>query len=199
MAALSRVLGDAQRYGYLGQGAVADHVRHSLAFMVPDWPLGDVAELGSGGGVPGLVLARATDRSFSLVERGAARAAFLRRAVQVLGLGERVAVVEADAHDVGRDPAHRGRYGVVVARGFAAPAITAECAAPLLREGGRLLVSEPPGGAGVRWDPAVLAKLGLVFVEVVDGVAVLDQVRACPAPYPRRSQVAARRPLWRAD
>ena len=44
------------------------------------------------------------------------------------------------------------QYDAVVARSFASPAVTAECAAPLLRLGGRLIVSEPPE-RGARWQP----------------------------------------------
>ena len=48
----------------------------------------------------------------------------------------RVRVVRARAEVAGRDAALRGRFDVVVARGFGPPAVTAECAAPLLSLGG---------------------------------------------------------------
>ena len=75
-----------------------------------------------------------------------------------------------------------------MARSFGPPAATAECAAPLLRPGGALVVSEPPGGAGDRWDADGLAALGLAreTTEVVGGATFtrLRQVEACPEPIP---------------
>jgi 16S rRNA (guanine527-N7)-methyltransferase len=136
-----------------------------------------------------------------LVEARARRSAFLGEATAALGLEARVAVVEDRAELVGRDPAHRGGYDLVVARGFGPPAVVAECAAPLLRLGGAVVVSDPPGGDASRWPPAGLALVGLEPDGVVREAAAyqrLRQVELCGARYPRRPGVPAKRPLFRS-
>ena len=113
--------------------------------------------------------------------------------------------VAGRAEEVARDPAHRGGYDLVTARSFGAPAVTAECAAPLLRVGGELLVSEPPEATtSERWPRDGLAELGLGGPErqVVDasGVPVhlvrLVLEEACGERYPRRVGVPSKRPLF---
>lgn len=163
---------------------------------------GRVVDLGSGGGVPGLVLAvecwPAT--RMTLLDASQRRCTYLELCVADLDLGARVDVLWARAEDAGRDPERRGAADAVVARSFGPPAATAECAAPLLRIGGALVVSEPPDGRGDRWDEAGLARLGLAREEtiVVEGATFtrLRQVEACPATYPRRAGVPTRRPLF---
>ena len=123
----------------LGPGPVAPQIAHALAFGTVASP---ALDLGSGGGLPGLVLAEADpDSTWVLLDSRSRSVVFLREAVATLGLGDRVEVLEARAEDAGRALSHRGRYHLVVARGFAPPAVTAECAAPLLVAGGRLVVS----------------------------------------------------------
>jgi 16S rRNA (guanine527-N7)-methyltransferase len=175
-------------------------VEHASAFGLDVAPPHRAADLGSGGGVPGLVLACswATSR-WSLIESQHRRAEFLRRAVIHLDLDGRVSVVERRAEDVGRDPEHRGAYDLVVARGFGPPAVVAECAAPLLRRGARLVVSEPPGGEPARWPVEGLRLLGLAVERrrtVPSAFQTLRQVAACPARYPRRPGIPAKRPLF---
>ncbi|MGH8980906.1 MAG: RsmG family class I SAM-dependent methyltransferase, partial [Acidimicrobiales bacterium] len=108
-----------------------------------------VLDLGSGGGLPGLVLAvfwRHT--TLTLLDAQHRSAAFLSEAADRLGLSERVVVLEGRAEELGRRPEWRGGFDVVVARSFARPAVTAECAAPFLRPAGVLVVSEPPAATG---------------------------------------------------
>lgn len=194
------VLARARDLGFLGPGPVEAHIAHAegfaAAFAVPP---GRVADLGSGGGVPGLVLAVLWPGArVVLVDASERRTEFLREAVDGLALGERVRVVRARAEAVGREDGHRCAYDAVVARGFGPPAVTAECAAPLLVVGGALVVSEPPEERP-RWDDAGLAELGMVLGERVEAGAnyqVVRQERACPDRYPRRVGVPAKRPLW---
>jgi 16S rRNA (guanine527-N7)-methyltransferase len=202
MSGLVAVLEEARDRGFLGPGPVAFHVEHAQAFLgaLEAVPSGDAVDLGSGGGVPALVLALARpDLHWVLVEVMAKRAAFLEHAVTTLGLSN--ARVRHERAEEVTDL--RGRQVVVTARSFGRPAVTAECAAPLLRVGGRLVVSEPPASsasdAGGRWDPAGLESLGLGPAMAVPGppaLVVAVQVALCPERYPRRSGVPAKRPLW---
>lgn len=146
-----------------------------------------------------MVLAR--DRPGStwiLLDASATKTAFLSSAIVALGLADRVTVVTGRAEEVGRDPAHRGHYAWVVSRSFARPAVVAECAAPLLEDGGMLLVSEPPEERS-RWSPLAGEQLGLELVETDEApprIAVLQQLGPCPDRFPRRVGIPMKRPLW---
>lgn len=196
---LHRQLERARALGFLGPGPVDDHIDHARGFVrAIAGVVGRVVDLGSGGGVPGLVLAvERPDLDLVLVDAMDKRCRFLEQAVAELGC-ERVEVVQARAEVVGRSPL-RGTADAVVARSFGPPAVTAECAAPLLRVGGHLVVSEPPGATGARWPGAGTALLGLEPTEVLSGpptLQVLEQRTLCDARYPRREGQPAKRPLF---
>ncbi len=158
-----------------------------------------VLDLGSGGGVPGLVLAElAPDLRLVLVDSAVRRCRFLREATAELGLAGRVEVVEERAESAARHPSLREALDAVVVRSFGPPGVTAECAVGFLRLGGSLVVSEPPE-ASVRWPAAELADLGL-------GPAVgcgtgefsfvrLEKIRADDR-WPRRVGIPAKRPRF---
>ncbi len=60
-----------------------------------------VADVGSGGGFPGIPLAvMLPEYSFSLIERSGKKAGFLRSTAAVLGLVDRVEIVESNIEDV---------------------------------------------------------------------------------------------------
>ena len=205
---LLEVLERSRNLGFLGPGSVRIHADHADGFAagitrVPEQFL----DLGSGGGVPGLVLAlRWPESRAVLLDARERRCGFLREAVRDLELGERVVVVWARAEEAGHRDYLRGRFDVVVARGFGPPAVTAECGAPFLRLGGTLAVSEPPEGDEVapfgpssRWVPPGLARLGLaVGRSWTDGYRyqALDQVEPCPPRYSRNPGIPAKRPLF---
>jgi 16S rRNA (guanine527-N7)-methyltransferase len=110
------------------------HVGDSLT-LLPHLPAGPhlVADVGTGGGVPGIALAIARpDARVLLIESTKKKAAFLRSAVQDLQLSN-VTVTDQRAEDVGNSPEHRERYDVVVARAVATLAWLAEWCLPLAR------------------------------------------------------------------
>ena len=82
----------------------------------------------------------------------------------------------------------------------------AECAAPFLRVGGWLIVSEPPGaptaaagpGRPLAGRPARPARAWYPaeFVHEEFGYQVLRQAEPCPERFPRRDGVPAKRPLF---
>jgi len=200
-AALLGALHAGAGIGLLGTAPVEEQVVHARRFgpLIPQGAR--VADLGSGAGLPGLVVAYdREDLCVVLVERSQRRADHLRRQVSALGLGERVQVIEAAAEALGRDPAHRGVYGVVTARSFGPPAVVGECAVGLLGPAGVLLVSEPPGDAGARWAPAASSPLGLVVQAVYEypeaTIAKITTTGPCPEHLPRRAGIPSRRPLF---
>ncbi|CAN5834818.1 hypothetical protein BH24ACT3_BH24ACT3_18350 [soil metagenome] len=197
--ALGQVLTEARRRRFLGPAPIADQIAHALGFLIGPSPRHGV-DLGSGGGLPGLVLAAAwPDSAWTLVDASQRRTTFLAEAAEHLGLSPRVRVEWLRAEELGRLPPHRAAADLVVARSFGAPAVTAECASPLLEPGGRLLVSEPPGGDPSRWPFAGLAALRLEPGPLHRGrftYQELHQVERCPERYPRRVGIPGRRPLF---
>lgn len=203
MATLDVVLEQARALGFLGPGPVAGHIEHAAGFVqaVGDEFPARVVDLGSGGGVPGLVVASAwPEATIWLLDSNERRAVFLTQAAAALGLTDRVVVGHARAEEAGRDLAWRAQADVVLARSFAPPGVTAECAAPLLVLSGRLIVSEPPDEAEVRWPAAPLDQLGLRpagrFEQAFSRFQVLRQDRLCPEDFPRRVGIPAKRPLF---
>lgn len=171
---LNDALGEAQRIGMLGQESLDSVIDRSLGFVksIPADTL-DVIDVGSGGGDPGLVIAECCpELSVTLVDRRAKRTDLLSRLVGRLGLTNRVEVVEADVALLPRRYPGR-QWDVVTSRGFGSPAYTAAHAAGLIREGGCMLVSEPPDSNGDRWRIPEVESLGLVLQAVENGVARL--------------------------
>lgn len=203
-ALLHRLLDTSRALGFLGDAATDQQIAHARGLAAGIGEAERVLDLGSGGGLPGLVVA--VDRpgaTIVLLDGMSRRTAFLQHAAEAVNqAGCGVEVVTARAEEAGRDPALRGCFDVVVARSFGPPAVVAECGAPFLREGGRLMVSEPPGGRPGRWPADGLGSLGLRLVTVdVEPVAraVLVADATCPDRYPRRVGVPSRRPLFHVE
>jgi 16S rRNA (guanine527-N7)-methyltransferase len=193
------VLTRARQLGVLGPGPIEDHLRHAEAYASAVDAPERALDLGSGAGLPGLVLAIGPWPAsvWTLLDASERRCALLLEAVAGLGLDDRVSVRRDRAEAAGRDPGLRSGFDLVVARSFAAPAVTAECAAPFLVLGGRLVVSDPPDPDPNRWPAGPLDELGLEADGNVPGpihLRRLRQARPCPDRYPRR--VPAKRPLW---
>jgi 16S rRNA (guanine527-N7)-methyltransferase len=184
---LTEVLAEARQLGFLGPGPVEAHVEHAQGFLAAAGaPPSRFLDLGSGGGVPGLVLAQAWPASHGVLLDGSdRRTAFLRRAVVQLGLAARARVVTARAEVAGHDPELRFGFDLVVARGFGAPAVTLECGAAFLQPGATLLVSDPPDGEE-RWPDDLVSGLGLVLRPRQGTIRVFNQQGPYPENYPRR-------------
>lgn len=197
---LAQVLDRSRALGFLGPGPTAVHREHGEALLTLLHAIPGAArglDLGAGGGVPGLVVARSLpDWRWTFLDAMEKRTAFLRAAVEDLGMGDRVEVVRARAEVAGRDPAHRGAYDVVTARSFGPPATTAECGAPFIRPGGILVVAEPPDADGSRWDADGLRRLGIDPVPVAVGRWVVLRVERAVDEFPRPNGRPAKRPLW---
>lgn len=200
---LVRVLERSRAVGFLGDGPVVDHIDHALGFAraLPTMPR-HFLDLGSGGGVPGLVLAVVWPGvTATLLDAQEKRCAVLRDAILTLGLTERVSVARGRAEELGRQADLRGQFDLVTARSFGPPAVVAECAAPFLAQDGHLVVSEPPEG-GDRWPAASLAELGLRPEPATDAgtnpvrIRVITQVAPLPDRFPRRVGIPTKRPLF---
>ena len=96
LSGLGEVLLAAREAGFLGPGPIERHLRHAQGFttLVRRELGSDIAhllDLGSGGGLPGLVIAAdCPEVTMVLLEANERRAQFLERAVQRCGLQRRV-------------------------------------------------------------------------------------------------------------
>ncbi len=197
--AVARALAEARALGLLGPGPVDAHERSAQAFAAALGEIdGPALDLGSGGGVPGLLLAALYDDvPWVLLDVNRRRASFLQRSVVSCGFGPRVAVYHGPAEAAAYVPSHRARYAVVVARSFGPPARTAECSVGFLALGGRLAVAEPPPEGRVeRWPAAGLARLGMAVDPVGGDIAVLRRVGEIPEWAPRPTKRQQSDPLW---
>jgi 16S rRNA (guanine527-N7)-methyltransferase len=187
-AALTRVLSEIQRRGAIGRGPIDAAIAHARRFVavLPE-PVSGVdvitVDLGSGGGLPGLVIAvDRPDVRLMLIERREKRADLLRYGVRALDLTDRVEVVAADVETVITSHSHqldrgsvvrgsvvRGSVDVVTARSFAPPLAVLGVAGRLLRPGGTCIISDPPDGRD-RWTSSDLAALSFDDDERHDGV-----------------------------
>lgn len=161
-AALLQALAVIAERGAIGEASLERAVAHAdmYAARVPTDAVA-LADLGSGGGLPGLVVAvRCPWTHITLVERRQKRADLLLRAVRALGVSERVTVLADDVQRLAATSA--GTFDVVTARSFAAPTITLRWASVLLRSGGVLLVSEPPEDDTERWPATELERRGFL-------------------------------------
>lgn len=197
---LLEVLERSRQLGLLGPGPLEQHVAHAHGFRVGfDRPPSRFLDLGSGGGVPGLVLACAwAEAEAVLVDASKRSCDVLWAAITRLSLDERVMVVQARAEEAGRRQELRASCDLVVARSFGRPAVTAECGSPFLRSGGWLVVSEPPGGAA-RWPAEGLSTLGMTrgpAWQAPFSYQALVQSELCPERYPRRVGIVDKRPLF---
>lgn len=118
--------------------------RHALTSLIAlslirDTDDGEVMDVGSGGGFPGIPLKICLPRTpITLVESSRKKALFLQHAVQELGLSG-INVLNERAEMLCRDPAHGGRYVSVTVRAVAHLKEVIRLSLPLLAPGGRLL------------------------------------------------------------
>ena len=164
----------------------------------------EAADVGSGGGFPGLVFA-AVDPAMPvhLVEPLQKRAALLREAALALGL-DNVQVHAVRAEEAARGPL-RDRCGMVTARAVAELRELLEYTAPLATPGGTIVL--PKGSARdaeVREAGAALAALACeveavhpMRPEISDAISVvvIRKIAHTPERYPRRAGMAKKRPL----
>jgi 16S rRNA (guanine527-N7)-methyltransferase len=200
---LLAVLEEARELGLLGPGPVTRQLEHALDLARGVGAFhGRMLDLGSGGGLPGLVLFAGWPAATGvLLDAQRRRCDFLERAVATLDLGDRVEVGCGRAEVLARAPELRAAFDLVVARSFGPPAVTAECSAGFLRRGGELVVTEPPNSeVSDRWEAAGLAQLGFApAVPIREGETGAVRIRlqgAVDERWPRRDGVPGKRPLW---
>lgn len=193
------------------------HILDSLALLqvITDLPTGArVMDVGSGGGLPGMVLAITCPESrFTLLEATGKKAEFLRAVVAALSL-KNVTVLAERAETAGHDRgqkissggltkrvgAHRESYDLVVARAVGRLAMLAELTTPFARTGGRIaLVKGQQADEELAEAGPALHLLKAVHVATIDTptgrLVILEKGAATPRDYPRRDGEPKRAPL----
>jgi 16S rRNA (guanine527-N7)-methyltransferase len=162
-----------------------------------------IADLGAGGGFPGLVLALALpDAHVALVESVGRKVALIRGAIERLALPNATAIqARAEEWAQGIDA-----HDLVTARALAPLPVLVEYAAPLLAVGGSLVAWKGPLEATEEADGrAAAAALGMGDPEMHPvqpfetargrNLYLSSKVRPTPPIYPRRPGMARKRPI----
>jgi 16S rRNA (guanine527-N7)-methyltransferase len=157
-------------------------------------------DVGSGGGLPGLVLACVQpELRIVLVEATGKKARFLAQASAALGL-DRIEVLPQRAEEVGRDPEHRETHDLVTSRAVGALNVLAEYLVPLARPDATILaIKGAKAEEEITEAKQALYKLHTQVLEVVPTptgrVVVMTKTRSTPKAYPRRVGEPKRQPL----
>jgi 16S rRNA (guanine527-N7)-methyltransferase len=153
---------------------------------------GPIADVGSGGGAPGVPLAAAfPERTVTLIESQARKCRFLVRLEKEFP-NLRVVCGRAEEQEI-------DLFGVVVAKALAPPPVALEWCLPLVK----------PGGAAILFTGALEQNLGGVANRLGGGapeshrvegareryLVVVPKLEPTPPGFPRRLGVARKRPL----
>lgn len=185
-----------------GDEAWMRHVFDALTLLPFLAPAQGVIDIGTGAGIPGMVLAICRpDLSFTLLDAAGKKCRFLREVVDHLELSN-VTVLHARAEDIGRDPELRERADLVLARAVSELAVLLEFCMPLVKPGGRFLAMKGERYAKELAEAeSAMQALAIAAPEVHPAVAgpgvqlvFLKQTKT-PERYPRRSGMPKKRPL----
>jgi 16S rRNA (guanine527-N7)-methyltransferase len=164
-----------------------------------------LVDIGSGAGLPALVLALALPHATIVaVESQRKKCAHIGRSAEALSLGN-VEVYCVRAEEYGRT-AGRGAHDVAVSRALAALSVVAEYSLPALAVGGTMVAMKGAISDQERTQAErALAILGADPLEAVRmqpflgaqnrWIYLARKVRATPSEYPRRPGIPAKRPL----
>ena len=192
------------------------HIRDSYAgASVPELTrAGRIADVGSGAGLPGLVLAAALpEAQVTLIESVAKKCEFIAEAIERMELDNAAVVCERAedwglrAHEgAGAGPGGRESYDAVTARAVGSLPELAELASPLLREGGCLVAWR--GARDPADEAAAAAAVARTAVEPVEirpvtpyegsrerHIHLLRKNGPTSNDLPRRPGMAARKPF----
>ncbi len=163
-----------------------------------------IADIGSGAGFPGLVLAVAMpDTTVDLVESVGRKCDFIRRAIEAAGIAN-ARVINARSEELAEGEG-REAYEVVTARAVGRLSTLAELASPLLEEGGVLVAwkgkrdseeEEQMANAAeaLAMQPEEIRHVGPFAGSEHRHLHVLRKAGPTPPALPRRPGIAKKRP-----
>ncbi len=185
--------------------AEVQHIGDALT-VLPYLPQGPhtLADVGSGGGVPGIPLAIARpDARVVLIESTKKKAVFLRQTAESLGLSN-VKVLDVRVEDVGQS-IDRETFDIAVVRAVATMNWLAEWCLPLLKKGGKMLAMKgqriteelPDAAMPIRRLGGAPAIVHPVELPGSEHRVIVEIVKMAPsdAVFPRPATVAKGRPI----
>ncbi len=210
----ARLLGAYDQANVIGtrelRSILLDHILDSLSCFLFEPLVGAqrLADVGSGGGLPGIPIKIAQPTlQATLVESTGKKVRFLRHAIERLAL-DKVEVVDGRVEDVAHVSGYRGAYDVVTARAVARLSVVAEYCVPLVKVGGHVISMK----AKLETDELsegerAAKKVGARVTEVLQvahlpevgakerRLVILEKVGETPGKYPRKVGVPAKKPL----
>lgn len=167
--------------------------------------VGTLADVGTGAGLPGILLSIALpDVAVTLIDALAKRVSFLREVIGALGLNAHA--LHARSEDAGRNPSLRDGFDLVVARAVADTPLLLELALPLAKPGGHFIaykgpaVEEELARSGKALDALCGRVLRLEKASVPGRdwdhrLLVVEKTAPTPASYPRKAGTPVKKPL----
>jgi len=202
-AALEAAWQPARSSGVLGNDSIEELVAHAAGYLraaghVHDEFLG--IDLGTGAGIPGVLLALARPLSkWVLIDANKRRCHFAAAAVAAMALGDRVSVRHTRVEDLAHDENFRGQAGLVVSRSFGPPPEVAECGLAFLASTGQLVISVNSVTEEL-WRAAgptdVPFEVSSSWISPQGRFLAVHRVGEVPPKFPRRVAARARKPLF---
>lgn len=167
---------------------------------------GRVLDLGSGGGIPGIILATALPNlQFTLLDATGKKVRFQQDAIDTIGLTNTVAV-QARAEELGHDLDWRNAFDVVTARAVTSLSALMELGLPFVSIKGWLVL---PKGLDIEEEMSIArsaaGKLGGTIVsadvmhdansDVETRLVLVRKDQSTPVSFPRKAGLPARSPL----
>ncbi len=181
------------------------HIADSLRLLSCLGNVQNIADVGTGAGLPGIPLAIALpETQLVLVESMQKRVSYLQEVTAFLKL-KNVSIVCARAEEAGQNPIYREKFDVAMARAVAVLPVLCEYLLPLLKKGGKMLAMK-----GRRTEEELfLAKKAITVLgggiakhfdyELSGGenrsIIMVEKSKTTPKSYPRRVGIPASKPL----
>jgi 16S rRNA (guanine527-N7)-methyltransferase len=183
------------------------HFLDSLSLLMAfDAPEARLLDIGAGAGFPGLPLKIVRPQwQLLLLEATGKKVAFLQHLIETLHFTN-VAAVHGRAEELAHKGDYRATFDVVTARAVASFPALLEYASPFCRVGGQIILPKKGDLAGELAKGVRAARIvGAVLKDDIavrlpglnDGrrLLVWEQVRKCPAQFPRSGSAMAKKPL----
>ena len=162
---------------------------------------GQVIDVGSGGGLPGIVWAvYRSDLSITLIDSIRKKCDAVSEIIAALGL-QNVNVICARSEDFARE--NREAFDLAGAKALASAGVCAELLSPLVRAGGHVMtfkgekVHDEISEVCDKWAMLGLSRPELRFYGGEAKCIVLwEKVKKSPAEFPRRTGLAGTKPFW---